>query len=70
MTLTDLGVAPAHRRRGIGRALMLHALRAGHAAGARHALLAPTPATVPFYADLGFSLGRCPPDHAFYLPVD
>jgi GNAT superfamily N-acetyltransferase len=60
VTLTQLAVAPSWRRRGIGRALVQHT-------GAT--LLAPTPATIPFYAALGFRLLRYPPDRAFYLPV-
>jgi GNAT superfamily N-acetyltransferase len=62
VTLTQLAVAPAWRRRGIGRALVQHVARGV-------TLLAPTPATIPFYAALGFRLLRCPPDRAFYLPV-
>ena len=69
VTLTNLGVRIPARRRGIGRALVLHALDEGRAAGCGLAVLAPTPATVPFYEALGFTLGRFPPDRAFYLPV-
>lgn len=68
LNLTDLVVAPGERRRGIGRALVLHALRAGGAAGSTRAVLAPTPATIPFYAPIGFRLGRLPPDRCFYTP--
>jgi GNAT superfamily N-acetyltransferase len=66
LTLTTLAVAPGRRRRGIGRALVLHALSA--AAGCEVALLAPTPGTIPFYAALGFELYRFPPDRAYYTP--
>ena len=45
--------------RGIGRALVQHT-------GAT--LLAPTPATVPFYEALGFRLLRYPADRTFYVP--
>jgi GNAT superfamily N-acetyltransferase len=65
----DLHVASAERRRGIGRALVLHGLREGAVAGRTLALLAPTPATVPFYEDLGFTLGRFPPGRGFYTPL-
>jgi GNAT superfamily N-acetyltransferase len=64
-----LEVASAHRLRGIGRALARHALREGRAAGCTLAILGPTPATVPFYAALGFTLERSLPDRSFYLPL-
>ena len=54
--------------RGIGRALVLHALHHGRSQGCRLALLDPTPATVPFYEALGFALERFPPGRSFYLP--
>jgi GNAT superfamily N-acetyltransferase len=63
-----LEVAPEHRLRGIGRALVGQALREGRAAGCTVAILAPTPASVPFYAGLGFTLERTPPDRSYYLP--
>jgi GNAT superfamily N-acetyltransferase len=62
LTLTQLAVAPAWRRRGLGRALVRHALPAGSLA-----LLSPTPATIPFYDALGFRLVRFPPDRTFYI---
>jgi GNAT superfamily N-acetyltransferase len=68
LALTSLGVASAARRRGAGRALVAHALREGRAAGCAVAVLDPTPATVPFYEALGFTLGRFPTDRAFYTP--
>jgi GNAT superfamily N-acetyltransferase len=61
VTLTQLAIAPGWRRRGIGRALVQHVARGV-------TLLAPTPATIPFYAALGFRLLRYPPDRTFYLP--
>jgi GNAT superfamily N-acetyltransferase len=70
LTLTDLAVVAAERRSGIGRALVLHALREGAAAGSTLAVLAPTPATVPFYEALGFTLRRFPPDRVFYISGD
>lgn len=69
LTLTDLRVGPAARRTGIGRALVLHALREGQAAGCTLAVLAPTPATIPFFEPLGFALGRFPPDRGLYTPL-
>lgn len=69
LLLTDLAVAPPARRAGVGSALVRHALRAGAAAGLPRALLAPTPATVPFYEALGFALLPSPPDRAYYAPV-
>jgi GNAT superfamily N-acetyltransferase len=60
----NLVVEPGWRRRGIGRTLVEHVLR-----GAELAILAPTPATIPFYARLGFGLYRFPPGRVFYTPV-
>jgi GNAT superfamily N-acetyltransferase len=68
LLLTRLGVARAERRAGIGRALVVDALREGARGGCSLALLSPTPATVPFYEALGFTLVRELPDRAFYLP--
>lgn len=65
----DLAVAPADRRRGIGRALVLHVLAEAAAAGCTRAMLDPTPATVPFYEALGFALGRFQPDRSFSTPI-
>ena len=62
VTLTQLAVAPAWRRQGIGRALVQHVAHG-------LTLLSPTPATMPFYTELGFRLLRYPPDRVFYLPV-
>jgi len=69
LSLVELVVASSERRRGIGRALVLHALREGDAAGWTLAVIAPTPATTPFYEQFGFALGRFPSDRAFYTPV-
>jgi GNAT superfamily N-acetyltransferase len=66
----ELAVAAGERRRGIGRALVLHALRKGAADGCSVATLPPTPATVPFFEALGFVLERYPPGRAVYTPVD
>lgn len=68
LTLTELRVAPAARRSGIGRALVSHALPEGQTAGCTLAVLAPTPATTPFYEPLGFTVGRFPPNRGFYTP--
>lgn len=69
LSLVDLAVASSERRRGIGRALVLHALGDGSAAGWTLAVLAPTRATTPFYEELGFALGRFPPNRTFYTPL-
>ena len=65
LLLTRLGVVPAERRAGIGRALVLDALREAASGGCSVALLSPTPATVPFYEALGFTLMRELPDRVF-----
>lgn len=65
-----LEVDTGERRRGIGRALVLHALREGTAAGSTAATIGPTPATVPFYEALGLTLERYPPDRCYYTPLD
>ena len=64
-----LHVAPRHRRRGVARTLVRHALAEARADGCTHAVLAPTPATVPFYERFGFTLERWLPDRSFYLPL-
>lgn len=66
----ELAVDAQERRRGIGRALVLHALRAAAAAGCTAATIGPTPATVPFYEALGLVLERYPPDRCYYTPLD
>ena len=66
----EFNVDPNERRRGIGRALVLHALRAAAAAGCTAATIGPTPATVPFYDALGLALERYPPDRCYYTPLD
>lgn len=65
----ELNVDRSERRRGIGRALVLHALREAAIAGCGTATIAPTPATVPFYEALGFALERYPPDRCYYTPI-
>jgi len=62
------GVRPEERRRGIGRALMAHAVTA---AGARceHVVLDPTPDSAPFFGGLGFTMQGWPPGRSFYLPA-
>ncbi|MBV8734262.1 MAG: ankyrin repeat domain-containing protein [Solirubrobacterales bacterium] len=66
----ELNVNANERRRGIGRALVLHALDAAAAAGSTIATIGPTPATVPFYEALGMTLERYPPDRCYYTPLD
>jgi len=66
----ELAVDAKERRCGIGRALVLHALRAAAAAGCTAVTIGPTPATVPFYEALGLALERYPPDRCYYTPLD
>ncbi|HEX9710516.1 MAG TPA: GNAT family N-acetyltransferase [Candidatus Thermoplasmatota archaeon] len=57
----DLSVHPAHRRRGLGRALLLRALSAYAAAGAKRAGLTATEQNRPAYAlyrSVGFQVAR------------
>jgi GNAT superfamily N-acetyltransferase len=64
----NLEVAAPMRRQGIGAALLRRALREGHAAGARAAVLAPTPETIAFYRLFGFELRPYVQERSFYLP--
>jgi GNAT superfamily N-acetyltransferase len=63
-----LGVLAPERRAGVGRALAQHALREAREAGARVAVLGPTPDTIAFYRLLGFALRPYLRDRSFYLP--
>jgi ankyrin repeat protein/GNAT superfamily N-acetyltransferase len=65
----QLAVAAPERRGGIGRALVQAAAREAMAAGARIALVAPTPDTVAFYRLLGFALRPWPRDRSYYVPL-
>jgi GNAT superfamily N-acetyltransferase len=64
----QLAVAATARRVGVGRALARACAREAQAAGARVAVVEPTPDTVAFYRLLGFALRPWPRDRAFYLP--
>ena len=64
-----LAVAATERRTGIGRALAQAGAREALAAGARVAVVEPTPDTVAFYGLLGFALRAWPRDRSFYLPL-
>jgi GNAT superfamily N-acetyltransferase len=64
-----VGVLAAERRAGVGRALVQAAGREARAAGARVAVLGPTPETIAFYSLLGFVLRPWPRDRSFYLPL-
>jgi GNAT superfamily N-acetyltransferase len=64
-----LGVLAPERRSGVGRALAERALREARAAGARVAVLGPTPDTIAFYRLLGFVLRPGLRDRSFYLPL-
>jgi GNAT superfamily N-acetyltransferase len=63
-----LEVARAHRRRGLGRALVRHAGAVARDAGCTDAIVSQTAATIPFYERLGLTLERSLPDVGFYLP--
>jgi GNAT superfamily N-acetyltransferase len=65
----QLAVAATARRVGVGRALARACAREARAAGARVAVVEPTPDTVAFYRLLGFALRPWPRDRAFYLPL-
>jgi ankyrin repeat protein/GNAT superfamily N-acetyltransferase len=64
-----LAVAATERRAGIGRALAQACAREALAAGARVAVVEPTPDTVAFHRLLGFALRAWPRDRSFYLPL-
>ncbi len=70
LDIIELTVEAKQRRRGIGRALVLHALREGAAAGRTTVTIAPTPAAVTFYEGLGLVLERYPPDRCYYTPCN
>jgi GNAT superfamily N-acetyltransferase len=65
----QLAVVAPERRAGIGRALVQACAREALTAGARVALVEPTPETVAFYRLLGFALRAWPRDRSFYLPL-
>jgi GNAT superfamily N-acetyltransferase len=64
-----LTVAATERRAGIGRALAQACAREALAAGARVAVVEPTPDSVAFHRLLGFALRAWPRDRSFYLPL-
>ena len=65
----QLAVVAPQRRGGIGRALVQACAREALTAGARVAVVEPTPETVAFYRLLGFALRAWPRDRSFYLPL-
>ncbi len=65
----NLEVEPTARRQGIGGALMRHGLREAYAAGARAAVLGPTPDTIAFHRLFGFELRPYLRDRSYYLPT-
>jgi GNAT superfamily N-acetyltransferase len=64
-----LAVVATERRAGIGRALAHACAREALAAGARVAVVEPTPDTVAFHQLLGFALRGWPRDRSFCLPL-
>jgi ankyrin repeat protein/GNAT superfamily N-acetyltransferase len=64
-----VGVLPAERRSGVGRALVQSVAREARAAGARIAVVGPTPDTIAFYRLLGGVLRPALRDRCFYLPL-
>ena len=65
----QLAVVAEERRGGIGRALVRACAHEALSAGARVAVVEPTPETVAFYRLLGFALRAWPRDRSFYLPL-
>jgi hypothetical protein len=63
-----LGVLAVEQRAGVGRALAQACARDALAAGARMAVLGPTPDTIAFYRLLGAVLRPALRDRSFYLP--
>lgn len=64
----QLAVVAPQRRGGIGRALVRACARDALGAGARVAVLGPTPDTVAFYRLLGLTLRPWPRDRTYYVP--
>jgi predicted N-acetyltransferase YhbS len=64
----DLEVPATLRRQGIGGALMRHSMREAYTAGARAAVVAPTPETIAFYRLFGFELRPYLRERSFYMP--
>jgi ankyrin repeat protein len=63
-----IGVLAVERRAGVGRALAQACAQDARAAGARFAVLAPTPDTIAFHQLLGAVLRPALRDRSFYLP--
>ena len=63
-----LRVERSMRRHGLARTLVRHATTRAVDDGATHAVLAPTPATIPLYERLGLVLEQSRPDRWYYLP--
>jgi GNAT superfamily N-acetyltransferase len=63
-----VGVLAQERRGGVGRALVQACARDARAAGARVAVLGPTPETIGFYRLLGAVLRPALRDRTYYLP--
>lgn len=68
LELSDLGVLPSHRRRGIGRALVAARLAAARHRGVTVVVSAPSPEGWQLQQRLGFRSVPVIPDRCFYLP--
>lgn len=65
----NLKVSRPHRRRGLARTLLQHAIDLARREGAEVAVLSPTAATIPLYERLGFAVERSRPGAWWYLPM-
>jgi GNAT superfamily N-acetyltransferase len=66
--VVDVAVLEAARRRGVGRALLIHQLGTAVTAGAARAVLAPSPDGWLLARSVGFRLAPVVPDVCCYLP--
>lgn len=69
VVLSQCGVLPGHRRRGIATALTAARLTAAIAQGATTAVLSPSPDGYELHHHLGFDLVRSHPDRWFHLDL-
>lgn len=67
LELTAVAVVGSHRRRGVGAALVQHALAWGRGQGTENAVAAPSPDGALLFSSLGFAFASVRPDMCFYL---